>query len=939
MPLSSRSMTLRPPVGGINKRGSYQRQAPYTTPDCLNMRPDEVSTGRERMGGRPGTQVAGYVRLDSSNAVNMLAQMTIVEQTGHAFWEDTFQYGSTLGAWWSPLEAYADYVAKPTQEDGIVRNNVAGTYAVAKTVFSPTISTTGDHYISLKIVPVDRDYVGVGGAKTYEIYGRMDNTTPDPYVDGFVVSFTHGRTGNHTGSLKVFDSDTGDGTGFVETTFSVTSSGYADPGWLRVAVTNSGARVQVFYNELTLTAATAITIAATGRRVGFGLKNTGAATDRLHAEAFRVEYIQTGANQYAHRQLLMSAAAGKLFKEDYLGSQTQADSGGSVTLASDRKLYAVEALQKLYIADYAEPKAAASDGQILGGFVAFDSASYGDWTAINVSVNDDVLIITEGSQEVHTVEITGSPSGGTFTLIFQGEETDPIAFNGVTNAIVQTALENLPSYYPGDFHVSYAAPIFTITYRIGLAGVRTGVLSPMAYRSSNLEGAHTDIDIKVTVTDVANTKPIAGAYTIGGATAGQLVVTSSMGSAMATGVEFQVMRGMKVYDYATDTISIWQADAGKGAVPHGCKIIALWGDRLVLAGDSNGPHAWYMSRKGDPLDWDYSRDDESAAIAGVTAEAGLLGEEITALIPHTDLCLVVGTRSGMWVFRNDPASGGTLDNLSREVGVLDAGSWCHTPEGWLYMLTTDGVYIMPPGCGDTPLSISREVLPDELQNINPLTTLVQMEYDVKERGVHIMIVPKGGEGTGSWWFLDNKVTLSKDNPNAAAFFKFEFSDVEHEPESAHNYVSSSAFESSLVIGSRDGYVRKFDPAAWRDHREGGDVDVENAGKYRLTYGPIRIPSNDHDTGILADITGVVGQSSADVTWQAEAYPTMEEAVLQSPGDEIPTATGTWTPGLNYKYHARLGGRAAWIKLTGSKPIAVDRVTLTMRSKGKQRKHK
>jgi hypothetical protein len=51
--------------------------------------------------------------------------------------------------------------------------------------------------------------------------------------------------------------------------------------------------------------------------------------------------------------------------------------------------------------------------------------------------------------EVQTVTITGGPTGGTFTLTFDGETTGAIAYNAAASA-VQTALEGLSNVNTGD---------------------------------------------------------------------------------------------------------------------------------------------------------------------------------------------------------------------------------------------------------------------------------------------------------------------------------------------------------------------------------------------------------------------------------------------------------------------------------------------------------
>jgi hypothetical protein len=58
-----------------------------------------------------------------------------------------------------------------------------------------------------------------------------------------------------------------------------------------------------------------------------------------------------------------------------------------------------------------------------------------------------------GSAEVQTVTITGTPTGGTFTLTFRGQTTSAIAYNA-TNATVQTAVQALTTIGAGNATVS-----------------------------------------------------------------------------------------------------------------------------------------------------------------------------------------------------------------------------------------------------------------------------------------------------------------------------------------------------------------------------------------------------------------------------------------------------------------------------------------------------
>ncbi|MEU6979568.1 hypothetical protein [Streptomyces sp. NPDC046371] len=66
-----------------------------------------------------------------------------------------------------------------------------------------------------------------------------------------------------------------------------------------------------------------------------------------------------------------------------------------------------------------------------------------DTPALNLAVP------AAGTDEVQSIAITGTPTGGTFTLTFSGQTTAGIAFNAAASA-VQSALEALSNVNPGD---------------------------------------------------------------------------------------------------------------------------------------------------------------------------------------------------------------------------------------------------------------------------------------------------------------------------------------------------------------------------------------------------------------------------------------------------------------------------------------------------------
>mgnify|MGYP000054630221 CR=1 FL=1 len=77
------------------------------------------------------------------------------------------------------------------------------------------------------------------------------------------------------------------------------------------------------------------------------------------------------------------------------------------------------------------------------------------------------------ANEVKTITITGTPTGGTFTVTFDGETTAGIAYNA-NAAAVQTALEGLSNITAGDVTVTGGpgpGTAFTVTFGGRYAGI------------------------------------------------------------------------------------------------------------------------------------------------------------------------------------------------------------------------------------------------------------------------------------------------------------------------------------------------------------------------------------------------------------------------------------------------------------------------------------
>jgi len=401
---------------------------------------------------------------------------------------------------------------------------------------------------------------------------------------------------------------------------------------------------------------------------------------------------------------------------------------------------------------------------------------------------------------------------------------------------------------------------------------------------------------------------VAGTYKIDSVAAGSVTLKSSAGTGACA---YRIERAPKVYDPLLGTISILTATDGQ--VPTGCPLVCRYLNRLVVAGAEIAPHVWYMSRSGDELDWDYSQTDSQRAVAGTSSEAGVPGDPIVALIPHSDDYLVFGCRNSLWRLRGDPAFGGSLGAVSRTVGIIGPNAWCLGPAGELIFLSMDGLYALPPGGDAFPVPLSRDVLPQEFMNLNPDMLSVSLEYDVQARGVHIFLTPESSNARIHWWMDWERKTFW---PVSLV--------SEHEPTATCAIQATAIEESGVILGGRDGILRRFCDLAESD---AGEVFTSFA-----VFGPIPL-ARDCETGTVMSIDATMAEGSGSVAWELRPSLTFE-ATVNGPISDF----GTWVGGLNATNHPACRGQATILKLTGASGLkwAVEDISMTIRESGRRR---
>jgi hypothetical protein len=352
-----------------------------------------------------------------------------------------------------------------------------------------------------------------------------------------------------------------------------------------------------------------------------------------------------------------------------------------------------------------------------------------------------------------------------------------------------------------------------------------------------------------------------------------------------------------------------------GTVPSGCTTIVAWRNRLCVV-ERSDPQNVSMSRVGVPGNWTFASLPVGAAVKLNTTgiDAGKLGEPINALIAHSDDYLLLGLSNSLFVLRGDPTLGGQVDRLSSVIGIVAPQAHARGPNGETVLLSTDGLYALPPGVLAYPESISREKLPDELRDIDQLNYRILMAYDVRNRGVFIGLTPTlSGGGTYFWFDWETRG------------FQRMFFSASHEPTALAYRNADSPLDQRLLFGCRDGFIRTFDNTEQND--DGTPFGTE------ALIGPIALGGNGYFDGMLVEVIGQLGIGSSDVTCQVQVGKSVEDAY-----EARPRTIGTLRAGKNLTFRPQLRGNACFIRLTtsASGSWAYENLSIVRQRLGKQR---
>jgi hypothetical protein len=528
---------------------------------------------------------------------------------------------------------------------------------------------------------------------------------------------------------------------------------------------------------------------------------------------------------------VVASANGEVWWGD-TGTLSKISTAAAGILAADHPIQSVEFAGKLYIADYDTTPISSGSNMAVGATTTTGTtvtSSGATFTDAGVSIEKHMLVLEDaGAQtaEVQTITNTGTVSGGTFTLSFQGEETNAIAYNAAA-ATIQKELENLSTIGVGGVAGAGGAlpTAVTITFtKVGAFPI-FGDAPMIVVEDNSLTGSSPQVVIAET-TKGSTGLARKGSYPIEVITSQTelRVKYSPDPTAGATAINYRIERCPKILDPndpvagAADVVR-WEAAPGKGQIPIGSKFLVNWRSRMVMA-DNSDPHVLRMSRQGDPHDWQITDDvyDVGRPMEFATAEAGVLGEPIIGCIDWSDNCLMIFTENSTWVLRGDPASAGQLIKLDGEIGMVSPLAWCFVGMNRAVFMSHDGLYLVSGPCGSPPASLSRERLPADL--LNESDDLILMK-DTHARGFYIFRSATSGAKTH--YYVDISTTLKGDRFDLS-FFEETFGDSNDEPRMAHQRRGYTKNTSWALIGTRNGYVMYHDEGQAQDD---ASTDIES----------------------------------------------------------------------------------------------------------------
>jgi hypothetical protein len=318
-----------------------------------------------------------------------------------------------------------------------------------------------------------------------------------------------------------------------------------------------------------------------------------------------------------------------------------------------------------------------------------------------------------------------------------------------------------------------------------------------------------------------------------------------------------------------------------GTFPDGgSNIMSLcWG--RIFMNSVQHPHQWFATRVNNPLDLLLVVDDvASAQNSQATKKAGLVGDQLIAMIPYKGNTQVFGTANNMFVMRADPAKGGFFTTLSDTTGIFSNESYCWDDKNNLYFLGFDGIYALSAEAiinGLPPENLTKDHVPKLVANmgLNRRTDRVVMEYDKDRYGIVVSCVQRDGTWKAIFWMDLRTGGIFPENYSSS-----------HLPTSLLYFNARTKAERTLLAGCADGYIRKWSET---DKSDDGSTAIES----NVLIGPVAGENIRSKVG-MNEVSVKTGIDTDSITVALHSGITAEKAIKNVIDGEAPRVAKTFS---------------------------------------------
>jgi hypothetical protein len=324
-----------------------------------------------------------------------------------------------------------------------------------------------------------------------------------------------------------------------------------------------------------------------------------------------------------------------------------------------------------------------------------------------------------------------------------------------------------------------------------------------------------------------------------------------------------------------------------GTLPNKAYIVSMFRGSIYLAGNPEYPNQWYKSRTNNP--WDFNTSVSiSDALRPMRGGVGDMGESqdiIRALAPYRDDYQIIGGANSLSIMTGDPAERGSINSLDKSTGIFGSTSWCWGPNGEFYFWGHNGFYVATiPGSITCITAITLpNLVKDEIAS--PTTHRISMVFDVLRNGILICIT-KLSDGTNSNYFYDLNVReglVPETYPEECGVYSLFY------------YPANVPTYADLLVGCKDGYIRKFDETAKSDDIGATDEAIDSY----VAFGPVQL-SKDLESSSISNISVVTGggatsgthTDSNDVVLKVFVADTAEEVMEKLDANSTPDLVKT-----------------------------------------------